>query len=70
MVVPDKKSRVKALKRPKTRKSTQLEDEDSSEVKVKKEKVSSPLVSPSPGSGVLIDDVSTGDCPLAEACGH
>lgn len=54
MVVPDKKSRVKAAKRPKTRRSSQRWGEDSMEVKIKKEEVTSPLVSPSPWSGGLV----------------
>lgn len=70
MVVSDKKSRVKAVKRPKTRRSSQLVDEDSSEVKIKKKEVTSPLVSPSAISGVLMGDISTGDCPLVDACGR
>lgn len=70
MVVPDKNSRVKATKRPKTRRSSQPVDDDSSEAKIKKKEVTSPLVSPTPVRDVLIDGVSSGDCPLVEACGR
>ncbi|CAF98734.1 unnamed protein product, partial [Tetraodon nigroviridis] len=42
MVVPDKKSRAKAAKRPKRRRSSQLAEDDSSQVKVKKREVTSP----------------------------
>lgn len=51
---PEKKSRVKAAKRPKTRRSSQLED-DSGLMKIKKKEVTSQEVSPSTLINVLID---------------
>lgn len=75
MVAPKRKSRVKAAKRPRTRRSRQLlddddDDEEEKEVKIIKKEVTSLLVSLSPVSGVLIDEAFAGDWPLVEACGH
>lgn len=76
MVAPKRKSRVKAAKRPRTRRSRQLLDDDEEEeekeeeVKIIKKEVTSLLVSLSPVSGVLIGEAFAGDWPLVEACGH
>lgn len=54
MSEPQKKSKVKAAKRSKTRRSSQREDDDSSQVKIVKKEVTSPQVSPSTFIDVLI----------------
>lgn len=59
MVVPDKKSRVKAVKRPKTRRSSQLVDDDVGEGKIRKKEGTSQLVGPP----------AVSDRPLVAACG-
>uniref|UniRef100_H3C9U7 IRF tryptophan pentad repeat domain-containing protein n=1 Tax=Tetraodon nigroviridis TaxID=99883 RepID=H3C9U7_TETNG len=64
MVVPDKKSRAKAAKRPKRRRSSQLAEDDSSQVKVKKREVTSPPVSP---SSRLMEEVSMAAETVPEA---
>uniref|UniRef100_H2V895 Interferon regulatory factor 9 n=1 Tax=Takifugu rubripes TaxID=31033 RepID=H2V895_TAKRU len=65
MSEPEKKSRVKAAKRSKNRRSSQLED-DSVQVKIKKKEVTSQQVSPSTLIDVLIASLRGVDCPLVE----
>lgn len=63
MSVPEKKGRVKAAKRPKSRRGNQLEDDDSSQTKIKKKEVTSQQVSSSALMDMLIGYVWGAYCP-------
>lgn len=70
MSVPEKKGRVKAAKRPKSRRGSQLEDDDSSQTKIKKKEVTSLQVSSSALMDMLIGYVWGAYCSLVEVRGN